>query len=102
MHLTVLFTFLLILLSLRLFLTLAFNYLTHFYTYFLSIFTIHIINIMSQDHEQQQERIRLRNQTKALYQVTRRANPVLRSLKHSSDTARKRIAREEPGVQEQR
>ncbi len=41
---------------------------------------------MSQDHEQQQERIRLKNQTKALYQATRRANPVLRSLEQSSDT----------------
>ena len=57
---------------------------------------------MSQDHEQQQERIRLKNQTKALYQVTRHANPVLRSLEQSSDTARKRIAREEPGVRELR
>ena len=55
---------------------------------------------MSQDHEQQQERIRLKNQTKALYKATRRANPVLRSLEQSSDTARKRIAREEPGVRE--
>jgi len=33
---------------------------------------------MSQDHEQQQERIQLKNQTKALYQATRPANPVLR------------------------
>ena len=57
---------------------------------------------MSQHHEQQQERIRLKNQTKALYQATRRANPVLRSLEKSSDTGRKRIAREEPGVREQR
>jgi len=57
---------------------------------------------MSQHHEQQQERIRLKNQTKALYQATRRANPVLRSLEQSSDTAQKRIAREEPGVREQR
>ncbi len=55
---------------------------------------------MSQDHEQQQERIRLRNETKALYQATRRANPVLRSLEQSSDTGRKRIAREVPGVRE--
>ena len=102
MHLIVLFTLVLILLSVGLFFTLAFNYLTRFYTYFLLIFTIHIINIMSQDHEQQQERIRLKNQTKALYQATRRANPVLRSLEQSSDTARKRIAREEPGVREQR
>ena len=91
-HLIVLFTFLLILLSLRLFFTLAFNYLTRFYTYFLLIFTI----------QQQQERIRLKNQTKALYQATRRANPVLRSLEQSSDTARKRITREELGVREQR
>jgi len=57
---------------------------------------------MSQDHEQQQEMIRLKNQTKALYQATRCANPVLRSLEQSSDTARKRIAREKPGVREQR
>jgi hypothetical protein len=42
----------------------------------------------------------LKNQTKALYQATRRANPVVRSLEQSSDTARKRIAREEPGVRE--
>jgi len=45
---------------------------------------------MSQDHEQQQERIRLKNQTKALYKATRRANPVLRSLEQSSDTAQKK------------
>jgi hypothetical protein len=57
---------------------------------------------MSQHHEQQQERSRLKNQTKALYQATRRANPVVRSLEQSSDTARKRIAREKPGVREQR
>ncbi len=57
---------------------------------------------MSQHHEQQQERIWLKNQTKALYQAQRRANPVVRSLEQSSDTARKRIAREEPGVREQR
>ena len=57
---------------------------------------------MSQDNEQQQERRRLKNQTKAIYQATRRANPVTRSLEQSSDTARKRIAREEPGVREQR
>ena len=57
---------------------------------------------MSQNHEQQQERSRLKNQTKALYQATRRANPVVRSLEQSSDTGRKRIAREEPGVREQR
>ena len=57
---------------------------------------------MSEDHEQQQERIRLKNQTKALYQAQRRANPVVRSLERSSDTGRRRIAREEPGVQEQR
>jgi len=82
--------------------TLAFNYLTRFYTYFVLIFTIHIINIMSQDHEQQQERSRLKNQTKAFYQAQRHANPVVRSLEQSSDTARKRIAREEPGVREQR
>ena len=57
---------------------------------------------MSQHHEQQQERSRLKNQTKALFQATRRANPVVRSLEQSSDTGRKRIAREEPGVREQR
>jgi hypothetical protein len=57
---------------------------------------------MSQHHEQQQERSRLKNQTKALYQATRRANPVVRSLEKLSDTERKRIAREEPGVREQR
>ena len=57
---------------------------------------------MSQHHEQQQERIWLKNQTKALYQATRHANPVLRSLEKSSVTGRKRIAREEPGVREQR
>ena len=57
---------------------------------------------MSQHREQQQERIRLKNQTKALYQATRRSNPVLRSLEQSSDTARKRIAREELGVRELR
>ena len=56
---------------------------------------------MSQHHEQQQERRRLKNQTKALYQAQRRANPVVRSLERSSDTGRRRIAREEPGVQEQ-
>ena len=57
---------------------------------------------MTQDHEQQQERSRLKNQTKALYQAQRRANPVVRSLEQSSDTERKCIAREEPGVREQR
>jgi len=31
---------------------------------------------MSQHHEQQQDRIRLKNQTKALYQASRRTNPV--------------------------
>ncbi len=101
-NLIVLFTLVLILLSVRLFFTLAFNYLTCFYTYFLLIFTIHIINIMTQDHEQQQERSRLKNQTKALYQAQRRANPVVRSLEQSSDTARKCFAREELGVREQR
>ena len=53
---------------------------------------------MSQQHEQQQERSRLKNQTKAFYQATRRANPVVRSLEQSSDIARKRIAREVPGI----
>ena len=43
-----------------------------------------------------------KKQTKALYQARRHANPVKRSLEQSSDTARKRIAREEPGVREQR
>jgi hypothetical protein len=77
------------------------QYFTCFHTYFLLIFTIHIINIMSQHHEQQQERSRLKNQTKALYQATRRANPVVRSLEQSSNTGQKRIAREVPGVREQ-
>jgi hypothetical protein len=36
------------------------QYFTRFYTYFLLIFTIHIINIMSQRHEQQQERSQLK------------------------------------------
>jgi hypothetical protein len=44
----------------------------------------------------------LKNQTKALYQAQRRADPVKRRLEQSSDTARKRITREEPGVREQR
>jgi len=57
---------------------------------------------MSQHHEQQQERRQLKNQTKALYQAQRRANPVVRSLEQSSDTGKKRIAREKPGVREQR
>ena len=57
---------------------------------------------MSQQHEQQQKRSQLKNQTKAFYQATRRANPVVRSLEQSSDTARRRIAREVPGVREQR
>jgi len=68
----------------------------------LLIFTIHIIKIMSQHHEQQQVRSRLKNQTKALYQAQRRANPLVRSLEQLSNTGRRRIAREEPGVQEQR
>jgi K+-sensing histidine kinase KdpD len=84
LHLIVLFTLVLVLLSSTL------------------LATFHIINIMSQHHEQQQERSRLKNQTKALYQATRRANPVVRSLKQSSDSGRKRIASEEPGVREQR
>jgi biopolymer transport protein ExbB/TolQ len=82
LHLIVLFTLVLILLS-RL----------YWLTYFLLIFTIHIINIMSQHHEQQQERSRLKNQTKALYQATRHANPVVRSLEQSYDTGQKHIAR---------
>jgi len=57
---------------------------------------------MSQHHEQQQERSQLKNQTKTLYQATRRVNPVVRSLEQSSDTEQKCIAREEPGVREQR
>ena len=76
------------------------QYFTGFYTYFLLIFTIHIIKIMSQHHEQQQERSRLKNQTKALYQAQRRANPVVRSLEQSSDTGRRRIAREVLGVRD--
>ena len=56
---------------------------------------------MSQHHEQRQERSRLKNQTKALYQATRRANPVVRNLEQSSDTGRRRIAREVLGVREQ-
>jgi hypothetical protein len=59
-----------------------------------------------------------KNQTKALYQVRRHANPVVRSLEQSSDNVRRRnahtnqavqeheseqraAARDEPGVQEQ-
>jgi len=59
---------------------------------------------MSQHHEQQQERSRLKNQTKAFYQAQRHANPLVRSLEKSSDTGRRRIAREEPGpgMREQR
>jgi len=55
---------------------------------------------MSQHHEQQQERSRLKNQTNALYQAQRRANPVVRSLDQSSNTGRRCIAREEPGVRD--
>jgi hypothetical protein len=55
---------------------------------------------MSQHHEQQQERSQLKNQTKALYQAQRCANPVGRSLEQSSDTERRRIAREVLGVQD--
>jgi len=65
------------------------------------MFTIHIIKIMSQHHEQQQERSRLKNQTKALYQAQRCVNPVVRSLEQSSNTGRRRIAREVLGVREQ-
>ena len=39
-------------------------------------------------------------QTKALYQATRHANPVVRSLEQSSDTGRRCIAREVLGVQD--
>jgi hypothetical protein len=77
------------------------QYFTGFHTYFLLFFTIHIINIMSQHHEQQHEKSRLKNQTKAFYQATRHANPVVRSLEQSSDTGRRRIAREVLGVREQ-
>jgi len=55
---------------------------------------------MSQHHEQQQERSRLKNQTKALYQAQRHANPVVRSLEKFSDTGQRRIAREVLGVQD--
>jgi len=55
---------------------------------------------MSQHYEQQQERSWLKNQTKALYQAQRCANLVVRSLEKSSDTGRKRIAREVLGVQD--
>ncbi len=55
---------------------------------------------MSQVHEQQQERSRLKNQTKALYQAQRRTNPVVRSLEQSSDTGQRRIAREVLGVRD--
>jgi hypothetical protein len=60
-----------------------------------------MIKLMSQHQEQQQERSRLKNQTKALYQAQRCANPVVRSLEQSSDTGQRRIAREVLGVQEQ-
>ena len=86
--------------TLHLHLVLLFTF--YFLRWCLFYWAVHIINIMSQDNEQQQERRRLKNQTKAIYQATRRANPVTRSLEQSSDTARKRIAREEPGVREQR
>jgi len=59
-----------------------------------------MIKIMSQHHEQKQERSRLKNQTKALYQAQRRANPVVRSLEQSSNTGRRRIAREVLGVRD--
>ncbi len=55
---------------------------------------------MSQHHEQQQERRRLKNQTKVLYQAQRHANPVVRSLEQSSNTGRRRIAREVLGVRD--
>ncbi len=55
---------------------------------------------MSQHHEHQQERRRLKNQTKSLYQAQRRANHVVRSLEQSSDTGQRRIAREVLGVQD--
>jgi hypothetical protein len=55
---------------------------------------------MSQHHDQQQERSRLKNQIKALYQAQRRANPVVRSLEQSSDTGQRHIAREVLGVRD--
>jgi hypothetical protein len=42
----------------------------------------------------------LKNQTKALCQAQRRANPVVRSFEQSSDTGRRRIAREVLGVRD--
>jgi len=57
---------------------------------------------VSQHHEQQQVRSRLKSQTKALYQAQRHANPLVRSLEQSSNTGQRCIAREEPGVREQR
>ena len=56
---------------------------------------------MSQHHEQQQERSRFKKQTNALYQAQKPANPVVRSLEQSSDTGRRRIAREVLGVREE-
>ncbi len=42
----------------------------------------------------------MKNQTKALYQAQRRANPVVKSLEQPSDTGRRRIAREVLGVRD--
>ncbi len=41
-----------------------------------------------------------KNQTKALYQAQRHANPVVRSLEQSSSTVRRRNARTNQAVQE--
>ncbi len=41
-----------------------------------------------------------KNQTKALYLVQRRANPVVRSLEQSSNTVQQRNARTNQAVQE--
>jgi len=56
---------------------------------------------MSQHHEQQQEKSGMKTQARALYQATRCADAVVRSLEQSSNTGRICIAREVPGVQEQ-
>jgi hypothetical protein len=46
------------------------QYFTGFYTYCLLIFTIHTVNIMSQHHEQQQERSWLKNLMINLFKAT--------------------------------
>jgi len=56
---------------------------------------------MSQHHEQQKEKSGMKKQAKALYQATRRADAVVKSLEQSSNTGRRRIAREVPEMQEQ-